>query len=203
MKYPDFKEALKHKVVFNQFDIRKIEPQFHRRRLVDWQKAGYITKIRQGYYVFNDRVKNESILYYMANQIYKPSYISLTSAMSYYGLIPEAIFGVTSVSPLKTTSFETPYGRCDYQNLKPSLFFGYQMKKAGDFNIKIAEPEKMILDYCYFNKPTGTEDFESLRLNMKELKKLIDMEKFNAYFSNWESPVMAERVHHFKTFLHV
>ena len=201
MKYLEFKDALKNKTVFTYNDIRKIAPTFHRRQLVEWQIAGYITKIRNGYYCFSDQEKNEQLLYYFANQLYKPSYISLVSAMSYYNLIPEAVFNITSVGTLKTTLFDTPYGRFEYRNIKPSLFFGYKLVTSNNFTIKIAEPEKMMLDYCYLVKPTSQQDFESLRINKEEIIKLIDITKLDAYLSLFKSPIMNHRAGIFKTYI--
>ena len=201
MKYLDFREALKKKFVFTSNDIRKIDPGFHRRRLVEWQKAGHIEKIRNGYYCFTDLEKNEQLLYYMANQLYKPSYISLASALSFYKLIPEAVFNITSVSTLKTSSFNTVYGRFDYSSIKTSLFFGYRLLKINSVTIKIAEPEKLILDYCYLIKPAGVLDFEALRINKEEIIKLIDITKFNSYLSLYKSRVMDRRGNMFKSYL--
>ncbi len=201
MKYLKFREALKSKTIFTYNDIRKIAPAFHRRQLVEWQKAGYIIKIRNGYYCFSDQEKNEQLLYHFANQLYKPSYISLVSAMSYYNLIPEAVFNITSVGTLKTTQFDTPYGRFNYSNIKPLLFFGYQLITSNSTTLKIAEPEKMILDYCYLLKPTSIHDFESLRINKEEIIKLINIIKFDAYLSVYKSPTMNNRANMFKTYI--
>ena len=201
MKYLKFRKALKNKTVFTYTDIRKIAPTFHRRQLVEWQKAGYITKIRNGYYCFSDQEKSEQLLYHFANQLYKPSYISLASAMSYYNLIPEAVFNITSVGSLKTTLFDTPYGRFEYKNIKPSLFFGYQLVTSNSFTLKIAEPEKMMLDYCYLVKPKSLLDFESLRINKEEIIKLIDITKFDAYLSIYKSPIMIHRAGIFKSYI--
>lgn len=201
MKYLEFREALKNKTVFTYNDIRKVAPTFCRRRLVEWQKAGYIIKIRNGHYCFSDQEKSEQLLYHFANQLYKPSYISLTSAMSYYNLIPEAVFNIASVGTLKTTLFDTPYGRFEYKKIKPSLFFGYQLVTSNNFTLKIAEPEKMILDYCYQAKPTSILDFESLRINKEEIIKLIDITKLDAYLSVYNSPTMNHRADIFKSYI--
>ena len=210
MKYLEFREAFKNKFVFTSNDIRKIDPGFHRRRLVEWQKAGHITKIRNGYYCFTDQVKSEQLLYYLANQLYKPSYISLTSALSFYNLIPEAVFSISSVGPLKTSSFNTVYGRFDYSTIKPSLFFGYRLVnmdsvtfggQTSNLTLKIAEPEKMILDYCYLIKPDSILDFESLRINKEEIIKLIDIKKFDSYLSVYKSTIMNRRANIFKSYI--
>ena len=210
MKYLEFREAFKNKFVFTSNDIRKIDPGFHRRRLVEWQKAGHITKIRNGYYCFTDQVKSEQLLYYLANQLYKPSYISLTSALSFYNLIPEAVFSISSVGPLKTSSFNTVYGRFDYSTIKPSLFFGYRLVnmdsvtfggQTSNLTLKIAEPEKMILDYCYLIKPDSILDFESLRINKEDIIQLIDIKKFDSYLSVYKSTIMNRRANIFKSHL--
>jgi len=210
MKYLEFRVAFKNKFVFTSNDIRKIDPGFHRRRLVEWQKAGHITKIRNGYYCFTDQVKSEQLLYYLANQLYKPSYISLTSALSFYNLIPEAVFSISSVGPLKTSSFNTVYGRFDYSTIKPSLFFGYRLVnidpvtfggQTSNLTLKIAEPEKMILDYCYLIKPDSILDFESLRINKEDIIQLIDIKKFDSYLSVYKSTIMNRRANIFKSHL--
>jgi predicted transcriptional regulator of viral defense system len=201
MKYLEFREALKNKLVFTSNDIRKIDPGFHRRRLVEWQKAGHIVKIRNGYYCFADQEKSEQLLYYLANQLYKPSYISLSSALSFYNLIPEAVFNITSVGTLKTSSFETVYGRFDYRSLKPNLFFGYKLIKMNSLTFKIAEPEKIILDYCYLIKPDSILDFESLRINKEEIIQLFNFARFDSYLSVYKSTIVNRRANNFKSFL--
>ncbi|MBC8320801.1 MAG: hypothetical protein H8E34_08775 [Bacteroidetes bacterium] len=200
MKYLELYKALKNKTVFTHNDIRKIDYSFQRRRLVEWQKAGYITKIRNGYYCFSDQEKNEQLLYYIANQLYKPSYISLSSAMAYYSLIPEAVFNISSVGTLKTTSFDTTYGRFEYRSIKPSLFFGYRLVVINNLTMKIAEPEKMILDYCYLVKPRSILDFESLRINKEEIMQLIDFIKFDTFLSVYKSTIMNHRASIFKSY---
>ncbi len=201
MKYLEFREALKNKLVFTSNDIRKIDPGFHRRRLVEWQQAGHITKIRNGYYCFADQEKSEHFLFYLANQLYKPSYISLLSALSFYNLIPEAVFNITSVGTLKTSSFNTVYGRFDYGSLKPSLFFGYKLIKMNSLTFKVAEPEKMILDYCYLIKPNSVLDFESLRINKEETIQLFNFARFDSYLSVYKSTIVNRRANNFKSFL--
>lgn len=201
MKFLEFKKALKNKTIFNNSDIRKIALTFHRKRLVDWQKAGYIIKIRNGYYCFKEQAEGEHFFWHMANQIYKPSYLSLTTALSYYNLTPEAVFTQSSISTLKTASFKTAYGNFEYKNTKPALFFGYRLIKLNGLTIKMAEPEKMILDYCYLIKPESIEHFKSLRIDCSAARKLIDFDKLDAYLSIYSSKIMNLRVKLFKTYL--
>ena len=202
MKYLDFRNALKPRLVFNLSDIRKISDNFDRRRLVEWQDAGYITRIRNGHYCFTDFEATELSLFYLANNIYSPSYISLQSAMSYYNLIPEAVFSIVSVSTLKTNYFGTTYSPFVYKNLKHELFFGYKLFKTNNFTIKIAEPEKLILDLCYFNKPKNELDFESLRISQERCIELINFDVLNSYLKIYNSSIMNKRVEMFKNYLY-
>ena len=110
-------------------------------------KKNYIKKIRQGFYIFSDLEINEPTLFIIANHLYQPSYLSLEMALALYGLIPEAVYGVTSVTSLKTKSFKTAISNFIYQHIKPELLFGYELREYGGQNYQIAEIEKAVLDF--------------------------------------------------------
>jgi predicted transcriptional regulator of viral defense system len=152
MNYLLFKKALEQFPVFSSKDIKKQFSDFDNRRLVEWQRKGYIIKLRRGFYCFEETQKGESFRYFSANKIYSPSYISLESALSYYNLIPEGVFTTTSLTTRNTTSFSTPVGSFSYRNVKAQLFFGYRLLNIQGHTIKMADPEKSILDYLYLNK---------------------------------------------------
>ena len=106
---------------------------------------------------------------------------------SYYHLIPESIYGITSISTRKTYHFVTSIGEFIYRSLKPSLFLGYDLIKYQEKYLKMASIEKTLLDYFYLHSDIETEqDFDSLRIN-KEMffsqvshpKLMIFLEKFN------------------------
>ncbi len=196
MNYLEFEKALKPFVIFSLKDIRKKFPGFDNRRLVEWQNKGYIKRIKRGYYCFAETTENESFLYYTANRIYAPSYISLETALYYYGLIPEAVFRVTSVSTRNTASYETPVGVFEYKNIKTLLFFGYSLIGMDGFTIKMAEPEKLILDYFYYKKISSPEDLRELRLNETRMNELINIDKLRRYQKVFQSQALNKRVQH-------
>ena len=129
MNYIKLKNFLKDYTIFSLNDIKMIDSSFYRRRLNEWQDKGYIKKIIRGYYIFSDLEINEQILFEIANKIYSPSYISLEMVLSYYHLIPESVYGITSVSTRRTYSFITPIAEFIYKTVKPQLFFGYNLIK--------------------------------------------------------------------------
>ena len=121
MRFMDFKEKLKPFSVFSLSEIRKVDSNFQRRRLNEWQEKGYIKKVIRGHYIFSDLELEESVLFEIANRIYKPSYISFEIALSYYSFIPESVYIITSASTRKTYRFSTSIGTFTYRMIKPCL----------------------------------------------------------------------------------
>lgn len=202
MIYLEFKDALQAFPVFSVHEVEKQFAGFDSRRLVEWQEKGYIQKLRNRYYRFTDHPVDESYLFYCANAIYGPSYVSLESALSNYGFIPEGVFQITSCSTLKTNSFETPVGNFSYRNLKPELFFGYHLQRMNNQHYTIATPEKAIIDYLYLhNKIESPAEFESLRWNASEISTRISMDKLDAYINHLGSMALTSRMNHLKTYL--
>jgi predicted transcriptional regulator of viral defense system len=144
MNYLLFKKALEQFPVFSSQDIRKQFSDFDSRRLVEWQEKGYIIKLRRGYYSFKEVEKGEAFLYFSANKLYSPSYISLESALSYYNLIPEGVFTTVSITTRNTTVFSSPVGRFSYRNVKTQLYFGYRLLNIDDPAAEDIRPTKDI-----------------------------------------------------------
>ncbi len=199
MKFREFESIIKNLPTFNLNDVRKVAPDFHRQQLTYWQETGYIKPFVGGYYLLKDRKRNEFDLFVLANKVYEPSYISLESALSYYKIIPETVFGVTSICTRKTNRFDTEWGRLTYRSVKPQLMIGYEVitvEKNKKF--KIASLEKTILDYLYLNvQIQSIEDFEELRWNRIEIRNLIDPLKFEKYMRIFENKSLETRAKRF------
>ena len=201
MNFVQFKNSLRDFPVFSIADIRVAHGGFDRRRLSEWQKKGYIKKIIKGYYLFSDLDIDESTLLAIANKIYKPSYISFETAMSYYRLIPESVYMITSASTRRTSLFDTPMARFSYRTIKPSLFFGYSLLTGG---IKMAFVEKAILDYLYLNPAVRTaDDFASLRINREELLRRVNMERLTGYGQRFHHKRLSKTMNHFLGWLNL
>lgn len=202
MNYQKLKDQLKNFIVFSLQDIRKIEADFDRRRLNEWQKKGYIKKLRRGYYMFSDIDMNEGTLFLIANRIYSPSYVSFEMALSYYGLIPEGVYTVTSASSRKTATFTTPIANFSYRKIKPSLLFGYRLEQQKGQRYKIAEMEKALLDYLYLHPDIAkNEDFYEWRLNGEEFLAKANMPRLHAYATAYGNKRLVARLNKFLIFL--
>ncbi|MEN8225195.1 MAG: hypothetical protein ABFS05_07510 [Bacteroidota bacterium] len=194
MNYLEFEKSLKEFPVFSIKDIKKRYPDFDNRRLVEWQQKNYIQKIRREYYCFHERKKDEQFLFFAANKIYSPSYISMESALAFYNFIPEGVFLTTSISTRNTARYNTPVGDFSYNHVKTPLFFGYRLLQNEGVAIKIAEPEKVILDYLYLKKVNSGDDIDALRLNKFQINELVDFDKLDKYQQIFNSKVLDKRI---------
>jgi predicted transcriptional regulator of viral defense system len=182
MQFQEFKNCFSQYQVFSIKDIEKQYPKFNKMNLIAWQQKKYIIKIRNKWYRFNGILKNENELYYIANKIYSPSYVSFETALSYYGIIPEAVFVIKSVSTLKTQNFENELASFKYLNLKTNCFFGYVLVSNEYFTFKIANIEKSLLDFLHLSYSIETiSNLESFRLNKIILKEKLNYAKLEEY----------------------
>jgi predicted transcriptional regulator of viral defense system len=197
MKYLEFERGLKTFPVFSVKDIQKQFSGFDRRRLVEWQQKGYLLKVKRGYYCFAERNRSEQFLQFAANKIYSPSYISFESALSHYNLIPEGVFMMISATTKNTASYASSIVDFKYRHIKRSLFFGYKLLNEKNFTIKIAEPEKVILDYFYINKINSLEEIEAIRFNEIVAKEIISFDKLKTYQKVFDSKILDRRIQMF------
>ena len=203
VSYPQFKEALAPLICFSLNDIRKRFPGFDRKRLTQWQQKGYIQQVIRGHYIFSDVEPSRELWWFVANKIFTPSYISLHAALAYYGFIPEAVFQVTSVTTRKTRYFELANKSFAYRHLKPALYFGYTLLPWQGRHIKLAEPEKALLDFLYLNAGvTSTDDFEAMRWNNAAMAERLDWDQMDAYALAMENKSLLKRLGKLKEWHH-
>lgn len=185
MKFLDFQKRFSGFPLISVGEIEKVFPNFDRNALTRWQKAGYLEKIRNIHYrIAGTPISSETELFFIANRIYHPSYVSLQSALSWYGFIPEGVFTLTSVTTLKTQTFSTTIGTFTYKTIKPNLFFGYRLEALGNFRFKIADPAKAFLDLLYLFPELNTPDhFHELRLNFWEIQEKFNRSVFEEYLA--------------------
>jgi len=144
-----------------------------RLRLSRWTQAGKLIQLRRGVYSLADpyrKIRPEPFL--LANALKPASYVSLQSALAYYGMIPEYVPVVTSVTTGRPEEVDTPLGRFLYRHVKTSWFFGYRQVELTSGQVAfIAQPEKALLDLAYLTTGATSEDYwQQLRLqNLQNL----------------------------------
>jgi len=113
-------------------------------------------------------------LLFVANQLISPSYISMEYALGIYGLIPEKVTVITSITTKKTGQYNNILGRFEYRTISKKLFFGMTQNAENEQKYFIAEPEKAVLDFFYFayDAKPDFDYFESMRFqNLETLNK--------------------------------
>ncbi len=113
------------------------------------EKRGDLIRLKQGLYVPNSQVSGQRLSEVLvANHLYGPSYVSLQYALRYYGLIPEQVFTVTSMTMKHSMVFCTPLARFDYVHIDDEAFpIGIrEAKTENSSSFLIATPEKALCD---------------------------------------------------------
>ena len=154
-----------------------VNPFHVRRQLSRWVKSGRIYQLRRGVYALAppfQKAKPHPFL--LANQLVRGSYVSLQSALAHYGLIPEYVPVVTSVTPSRPGQWNTPLGNYEFRHIKPDLLFGYQVVDvAVNQQAFVAFPEKALLDLIYLEPGADSPDYlRELRLqNLDQLDMAV------------------------------
>lgn len=151
------------------------------KKVVWLEKNGYIIRLKRGLYVVNPeyigkRLSNELI----ANHLYAPSYVSMSTALRYYGLIPEAVYVNQSMTVKHSRSFQTPIGNYDYKYISREAFaVGVRTERFADYAFLIASPEKALCDLIAnsskvnlrYMKDVGNYLENDIRMDMEEFMK--------------------------------
>lgn len=157
---------------------------------------GHLIHLKRGIWAFRDRVELMALPQYLTNPF--PSYISLQSALYYHGLISQIPVVTYAVSIARTKRYETLLGVISVHHIHPSFFFGYETRdNAG---IKIATPEKALIDFLYLS-PAKSKLFHSLpelelpkSFRIKEARHMISfirsIKRRNLVLDNFERLIL-------------
>lgn len=120
-----------------------------RDKITDMLRQGIIIRVKKGLYVFGEKYRrypySKELL---ANLVYGPSYVSLDYALAYYGLIPEGVEALTSVTPNRPRRFSTPVGLFIYRQILARAYEAGMVRVDGEHDqaFLIASPEKALAD---------------------------------------------------------
>ena len=196
MNFLEFKEKMFDLACFNIHQLYAWRSDFDRNNLTRWRKKGYIVRLRQGYFAFPEYKRKPDYAFYFSNRIYSPSYISLQSALSFYGMIPETVVQITGVTSLKTASFCNEFGDYSYRNVKENLMFGYELKPMdGGRTLRFASPEKALLDLLYlYPFYDNAQEMEELRLDESFLHDDLNNDLLADYCDKFQCKALNRRL---------
>ncbi len=184
MKWSEFEKEIINKNIklFTPSDVQKFMSRSKTAvvfLLYRLKKQGRIESVKRGLY----KLPNEQIPdLYLANKIYEPSYVSLQFALSYYRIIPEAVYEITSITTKAPRRFESLGKVFSYRKIKKVVFTGYAIERQGDIGFRIADPEKAFVDYAYFRLIDSKEPIDRFD------KHKIDTAKALRYAKAFNNP---------------
>jgi len=200
--FVDFKEFFISLGCFSIHQVKVWNEKFDRNNLRRWEKQGKLIRLRQGFYTFPTVTEHGDAPFYFANKIYAPSYISLESALSFHGIIPEGVIQITSVTARKTKIFQNNLGSYIYRSIKPDLMFGYTIQQSTlshRWSIMMASPEKALLDYLYLNPHYDSkQDMLELRFDSDFMHAELNIEVLDEYLEKFQSKILEVRVRRLK-----
>jgi len=152
-----------------------------RRQLSRWVKGGKLIRLRRTLYIPAEPYrKKPSHPFLLANRMKSSSYVSLQSALAHYGLIPEYVPVVTSVTTGRPETFNTPCGSFVFKHVKKNFFTGYiGMSLPDNQSAFVALPEKALLDLVYLT-PSG-DDPDYLRALRIQHPDRLDLGRLRHY----------------------
>ena len=146
------------------------------------EKDGQLIRLKRGLYVVSSEVSGKPINACLcANHIYGPSYVSQQWALRWYGLIPERVYTMTSVTTKRTRVFENTLGRFTYEQVKPEYFaIGINNIDEDGVTFLIASREKALCDMILHNSYLPSQSVKGLWQYLEEDIR-FDMDELAAF----------------------
>jgi hypothetical protein len=154
------------------------------------QLQGQLIRLKKGVFVVAPEVSNKTLSRELiANHLYGPSYLSLESALAYYGLIPERVHLVRSVTIKRARNFTTPLGEFEYLTmLAPYYSIGIKQLVFGEeYSFLIASPEKALADLIIATSGLRIQSAKAMREYLNEDLRL-DFDEHE----NWNADILSE-----------
>jgi hypothetical protein len=137
-----------------------------KKKLSELERNGFIIRVKRNLYVVASKVHNQEIsTELVANHLYGQSYISLESALAYYGLIPERVFTMRSVTTKLHKHYDTPLGHFEFVKV-PSSYFPIGIRQEiidNQYAFLIASPEKALCDLIIITPNLRIQSVKAMR----------------------------------------
>jgi predicted transcriptional regulator of viral defense system len=169
MKWEGLLTIVGHEAVFSSALLLsgKVSAAQVRLQLTRWVQTGRLIQLRRGLYALAPEWRKvEPHPFYVANRLQRGSYVSLQSALAFYGVIPEYVPVVTSVGPGRPEMLRNPLGSFQFRHMASGLMFGYtRIEVALRQSAFVASAEKALLDLAHLTPGADSPKYLSeLRL---------------------------------------
>lgn len=138
-----------------------------------------IFRLKRGLYVCSPEITGKLLsTELIANHLYAPSYVSMASALRYYGLIPEAVYTKQSMTLKHSKYFDTQLGRFEYTHISKEAFsVGLTSVRKEGYAFVMATPEKALCDLIANSPQVNLRYLKDAKIYLEEDIR-IEMEDF-------------------------
>ena len=147
------------------------------------ERSGDLIRLKKGLFVVSPEVSNNVLSRELvANHLYGPSYVSLESALSFYGMIPEKVYAVRSVTPRLSKKYTTSLGNFEYVTV-PEDYFQIGIRQEivdNQYAYLIASPEKAICDIIVTTRNLRLQSVKAMQTYIEENLR-IDISLYDKY----------------------
>ena len=153
-----------------------------RQKIGELEKEGSLIRLKRGLYAVSPKISGKLLsTELIANHIYGPSYVSLESALRYYGMIPEKTYSVDSMTIKRSRKFDNSIARFKYTYCPSSYYaIGVNQEMKENYSFLIASPEKAFCDVIIYTPQLRLRSMvamqeylcDDLRLDMDEFFKM-------------------------------
>ncbi len=190
MKYRKLLEIVQDEPVFESGLLLSgdVDPALLHQQLSRWTRAGRLIQVRRGLYTLAPPFRKvDPHPFLIANHLMRSSYVSCQSALAWFGLIPESVPVITSVSTIRPHRWDTPVGSFIFRHIRTGLFTGYRRLEVTTSQAAyLATPEKALLDLVYLQPGGDSREFLH-ELRLQNLEQL-DLDRLNTLARELQSP---------------
>lgn len=143
------------------------------------ERDGEIIRLKRGLYVCSPKATGKPLsLELIANRLLTPSYVSMSTALRFYGLTPEAVYLTQSMTTKEAREYDTPLGRFEFTHIKKKAFnIGIRNIEENGYSFLIASPEKALCDLIAYT-PSLLLRYRKEAIAYLEEDIRLDMEAF-------------------------
>ncbi len=148
-------------------------------------KEGILIRLKRGLYVLSPKTAGCLLsTELIANHIYGPSYVSMESALRYYGLIPESVYTMRSITLKRSREFRNGVGLFEYIQCNDAYYpIGIRQEQSGEAVFLIASPEKALCDMIAYTSILRPRFIKAMETYLEEDLR-FDMEQLQSFDTN-------------------
>jgi len=153
--------------------------KYPQKKITSLKQKGDLIRLKRGLYVISPKISGKLLSAgLIANHLYGPSYVSMETALGHYGLIPERVHTVASMTLKLTKMYENSMGRFEYIHCPADYYsIGIRQVVEEGYAYLIASPEKALCDLIAYTPKLRLRFVKSLQIYLEEDMR-FDMDEF-------------------------